>query len=325
MGRRSTYEDLIARFGVRQAPREVTQEQFDRDQESLERLARSDERTVQIGDLFEYALDLQYQELQPDLLRHALPLCLKVWRDSLILGDEHGGFAQQFHASLAATMQWKELLADHERDAVFEFMRDTLLTSLESQRGLRFEGRHKPAPAWPVVLWADPVVTADLSQSIGRPRQDPYFWTYYLASLGTFCDRIPSLWREWWSFHTPGAAVAALQYASCLMYPEDDNPVFTQWTSQGGGGPPSLWEYESLGFDERWLPENVEFLRLTLDPSYVKAKLEAAVARLVGEPEHEQACRILRDFDGRAAVVAERLRVLPDRLATPSAPGPLKW
>jgi hypothetical protein len=109
------------------------------------------------------------------------------------------------------------------------------------------------------------------------------------------------------------------------MYPKDENPVFFRWRPNRGGGPPSLWSYESLGFEERWLPENVEFLKRTLSMSYLKGKLEEAVARLKGAPEYDHAWAILSDFDGRVATITERLALLPERLATPSSPGILEW
>ncbi len=41
---------------------------------------------------------------------------------------------------------------------------------------------------------------------------------------------LESLWRAWWRFETPGQAVAALQYRSCLLYQDRDNPIFAPWT-----------------------------------------------------------------------------------------------
>jgi hypothetical protein len=298
------YSDLILALGKPAPPPEVTELQFDNEQEALERLAKSDETNVQFNDLEAYAFDLRYlgTKLQPDLFRYAFPLCLKGWSDYLKSGKEGGAFVERFHMALTATPFWRSFLKEEEREAVYRFMGDAILGAIERERGLRFKGHRDPA-------------------GVGF---SAYRWMSYLASYGTLSPDLPRVWGEWWSVGTPGAAISALQYASCLIYPEMENPVFFRWTPNRGGGPPCLWHYESQGFEERWLPENVEFLWKTLSFPYLQVKLGEAVRQLEGAEEFAQGEAILRDLEGRQATVKERSAILPERFATPSR-GPIEW
>jgi len=53
--------------------------------------------------------------------------------------------------------------------------------------------------------------------------------------------------------------VAILQYLSCILY-DTDNPIFTPWTCKKGGGAPTIWEYDRVGFEEHWKSENLKYL-----------------------------------------------------------------
>jgi hypothetical protein len=52
-------------------------------------------------DLVDYALDITYEEVQGDLLRYALPICLQAWRQDLLGHDKaYGGFVEHFYPEL---------------------------------------------------------------------------------------------------------------------------------------------------------------------------------------------------------------------------------
>ncbi len=126
--------------------------------------------------------------------------------------------------------------------------------------------------------------------------------------------------------HTIGRAVAALQYISCLMYPDKANPMFAPWTCRDGGGPPCLWHFEGHLYNHRWLEPNVAFLRGALTPSAVRGALSKAVERLSGEPEVSVAERLLSDLPTRAVTLEARCAELPRLLETTSQPGrQLTW
>src|SRR6266700_4537602 len=87
-------------------------------------------------------------------------------------------------------------------------MRQTILEEVDDQLGLDYQGS----------------------------KARPYYW---IGALTTYGVLLPDLNRGHW---TPvGRALAAVQYISCLIYPENENPVFAPWTPNGGGGPPCLW------------------------------------------------------------------------------------
>lgn len=117
-----------------------------------------------------------------------------------------------------------------------------------------------------------------------------------------------------------------MQYASCLLYGETDNPVFTPWTRVGGGGPPSLWEFEGHLYTHRWQEPNVSFLRETLTPRAILDVLRAAVVQLDGQPEQAVAAQILRDGSARETVLGSRCAELPRILERTQDPGDrIEW
>src|SRR5216684_7716999 len=61
--------------------------------------------------------------------------------------------------------------------------------------------------------------------------------TLATSTVGVLLPDVDRLWGAWWSLNTFGRAIAAVQYISCLIYPENENPVFAPRTPNGGGGP----------------------------------------------------------------------------------------
>jgi hypothetical protein len=151
----------------------------------------------------------------------------------------------------------------------------------------------------------------------------PYRWITALMTHGVLFPDIDRLWIPWWSIDTTGRAVAAVQYISCLMYPENENPVFAPWTRDGGGGPPQLWEFGGHLYEHRWLEPNVSFLRRTLNPKAVDDALSRAVARLAGLPEHEKAVKVQSDIPLCMETLAARCLDLPHLLETKQEAGKL--
>jgi hypothetical protein len=281
----------------RGAPPAIKQEAFDFDDRHLRRLVklRPGDR-AEAGDLFDYTQDLRYTEIQTDLLRHLLPFCLGAWLEDLHgTSAEYGGFVEQFYPVLADCQVFDTHLSPKQTAAVSEFMRESILEEIDDQRGLVFQG------------------------SAARP----YRWIRAFTTYGVLLPDIEQLWVAWWSLNTIGQAVAVLQYTSCLMFPEDKNPVFSAWTPDRGGGPPCLWEFEGFLYAHRWLQPNIEFLKRTLSVETTSRALSRAVERLAGEPEQELATRMKVDFPLHQATVEARCSELPRLLQTRDAP--LGW
>jgi hypothetical protein len=154
----------------------------------------------------------------------------------------------------------------------------------------------------------------------------PFRWIGALTTHGVLLPDVDRIWKDWWTLETIGRAVAAVQYISCLMYLENENPIFAPWTPSAGGGPPSLWEFEGHLYSNRWLEPNVSFLRQTLTVQNVSEVLDRAVERLFGQPEHETAAAVRADFPPRLETVRARCDELPLLLQIIDQPSkPLHW
>lgn len=177
-------------------------------------------------------------------------------------------------------------------------MRESILAEIDDQRGLTCKG-------------------------MGAR---PYRWIGALTTHGVLLPDVSRLWTALWSIDTVGRAVATVQYVSCLMYDQNENPVFAAWTRDGGGGPPSLWEFEGHLYEHRWLEPNVRFLRENLNPQRVSEALDRAVERLGGQaeqPEYELALEVQQDLPLCAETLVARCGELPDLLGTTQRP--LEW
>jgi hypothetical protein len=273
-------------------PKAILQQPFDHDPGHYQRLCHLEGNRPNPSDLVDYALDMEYMELQPDLLRHLMPVLLEAWRQDLFEGDaaKFGAFVEHFWPALLRGKAFRGCLSDTERGGVMRFMRDTILDRLDAEHSLAFSGM----------------------------RASPYAWIASFVSFGVVFADIESLWTEWWQFKTSGHAVAAFQYASALLYEEDKNPVFAQWTQDRGGGPPCVWECGCHIFDEGWREENLQFLRRTLSAEYIEQRLRAAQCMIKSAAPSSVATRILADLPGQATLLALRIEELPGFLASMS-------
>jgi len=281
-------------------PDRIIQKAFDGDDRHLRRLSRLlPEERAEVKDLWEYMQDLLYTEVDGALLAHLLPVCLEGWREDL-RGTHRGyaGFVEHFYPVLADRKVFKEHLTPKQSAAVSDFMRESILDEIDDQRGLAFQG------------------------TMSRP----YRWIRALTTYGVLLPDVERLWTGRWSRNTVGRAVAAVQYVSCLMYADNENPIFAPWTREGGGGPPVLWEFEGHLYQHRWLETNVDFLRRVLTVQAVSDLLARAVERLVGQPEHSVAAEVLGDLPLCSETLDARCSELLRLLATTQGTStPLAW
>jgi hypothetical protein len=279
-------------------PSLITQDPYDTTTKRLRCLARLHPGDQpQAGLLREYAEALLYgHEIQSSLLVFVLPFCLEAWREDLRgTNTGYGGFVENFYPMLANKNIFDLHLKPKQTAAVSDFMRDSIIEEVDHQRGLRYRGASSR----------------------------PYSWVRALTTYGVLLPDIEHLWNTWWSIDTVGKAVAVVQYVSCLMYSEYENPVFVSWTPDAGGGPPCLWEFEGHLYTNRWLENNVAFLKKSLDPESAKKVLARSVEKLANEPEHDMAHSVQEDWALCEGTVASRCEELPRMLATLSEPGKL--
>jgi hypothetical protein len=277
------------------APTRITQQPFDHDPGHYRRLCLLDGAEPQGSDLVDYSLDMQYMELQPELLRYLTPVLLKAWRRDLFEGSAAGyrGFVEQFWSALLKGSALNTVLSQAERNAFVSYMRNSILDRLDAEESLRFSG-------------------------MGAA---PYTWVQALVSYGTLFSDIEILWTEWWQMKTSGHAVAAFQYASALMYEDNKNPVFEAWTQEKGGGPPALWACGAMMFDVGWKQENLAFVKATLNADYFEQKLRLALAQIKDPSAKKVALGIMDDFEKQGTRLELRIEQLPDLLTDVSRVG----
>lgn len=293
--------DFYRRLGSAIQPKSITQAAFDFDPAHLKRLAALRHGgQPNLLDLAKYMDDLLYENIQISLLVHVLPFCLRAWHE--YLRDEEfecPGFAELFYTVLAKKEVFAAILTDNQRKAVLEFMSASILEEIDAQESLRFEGSHST----------------------------PYRWIRALMTHGVIASDIEHLWTDWWSISTIGRAIAAVQFISCLVYPENSNPVFATWTRERGGGPPCLWAFDGYLYESTWQIQNVEFLqKLFRDPKMVISVIQQAADRLSRHDGFLTAQQLLADSQlpsanlklrGPAETLSERLLALPEILAEP--------
>ena len=278
--------EVIAELGHPSAPSVITQVPFDYDPGHYERLCSPNTKPSGI-DLYDYALDLEYQEIQQDLFLYLLPKCLSAWQENL-MSSHHPGAVEKFCSALAKHHGFRDFLTQPQYNAVLSFMRNAILDKIDKENCLSYSGMHA----------------------------SPYAWISGIGTLGAVFPAVGELWQKWWSCPTVGRACGVLQYASVLMYPDDQNPIFAPWTHEAGGGAPSLWEAEGIMY-QSWLPENVEFLRNTFTLNFVRHSLSTAAETLHAKIDSSVPALMVSAFEAKAPFVELRMEELFLNLSLP--------
>jgi hypothetical protein len=270
----------------------VWQKAFDYDTAHLHRLAvLAPDAEGDPADLVAYALDFKYEQIQKDLFLHLLPFCLRAWRDDLFSPfGRYETFVDEFYPAMLRGSVLDRVLGSTEAAAVADFMRAAILERIDAQEALSFKGSKSPV----------------------------YAWFHAVSTYGLLRDDLEKLWSAWWSVDTPGRALAAAQYASCLIYDETANPVFDAWTREHGGGPPCLWHYRGHVLEENWRAPNLEMLARALTPDGVRGVLDRAVAKLTGHPLRDKVASIRFRLDARTQTLTNRCVDVQRFLATPN-------
>lgn len=286
----ASVKELTRALGDPSPPAEITQEPLDLGSEHCRRLCR-EAGGADPKDLYGYAEDLTYREIQPDLLVFLLPICLTAWQEDLMAphGSKYGAFREQLSTAMARNVGFRELLAPEQCAAVSDFMRDVILDKIDQESELSFSGSGA----------------------------SPYSWIEAIGTFGTAFPAVDELWRIWWSGSTPGRACGILQYASVLMYPDERNPIFAPWTGDAGGGPPCLWETDGHIHEESWLSENVDFLRGTFTVRFVREGIHAAASMLRVKTASTIPKQMAADLQEAETLVELRLAELVENLSRP--------
>jgi len=228
-----------------------------------------------------------------DDLRYLFPPILRIWETQLYERDSW--FTQYFHQEVSRTNFIERALSPRLKQAALAFMVRALAERLASEKSLSISG----------------VCTS-------------HDWFGYIASFGVFTTAVPALWNHIWDSENQGHAIAILQYLSCLIY-EDSNPIFAPWTCDKGGGPPELWRFDSVGFDESWKQENLKFVSSALNTNSIRDWLRSTSNRHSGEQIAKTATSFLTHLEATENDVSERIKLLLIALQTPSGVEITTW
>lgn len=284
------YEGLKAAFSVLPKPQWVYGDSYDIDMDDIgvQRLIDSDPDTLVDSDFWGY-VDTCVTGCMEDM-RYLLPPMLRIWEQSLYERD--AAFTYHFHNKLLELDIFSKSLHGLLGGAASGFMRRALSERIASESSLDVEGR-----------------------------QATHDWVGEFNAFAAFSYSFPELWGEVWSAEQRGHAVAILQYISSLVFDEDTNPIFAEWSRQGGGGPLHI---QGVNFDRdgaAWLPGNMEFLAKTLNVEYLLERLNAIEQRYPDDELSSMAARIREGILARRDVVAQRCRELPGAFTAASIRG----
>ena len=198
---RAGIENFLRAYDKPAPPAEIRQEPLDGDPGHYARLSALDDGALPAPrDFGDYASDICYmEEVQPELFSSLLPACLRVWRHDLMHDhrSDYAGSVETFQCALARRPLLRDCLTPARGRAVTAFMRDSLLERIDREDSLSHAG----------------------------VRATAYAWFYRLGAFAVIFPELEPLWRAWWRFETPGQAVAALQYLSCLLYQDRDKEL----------------------------------------------------------------------------------------------------
>jgi hypothetical protein len=290
-----TYKELQAAFASVPKPRKVQGDSWgiDATTEDIWRLINTEPSLLEADDFSGYIGMCTTGGI--DDLRYLLPTLLRIWHHELS-AKKGSWFIEHLHQELSRTDLIENHLNETLRSAVITFMRHSLLERIGQENPLRIVGN-----------------------------SPTHNWFGFMASYGVFTEDIPTLWQGLWEMPTPGHAVAVVQYASCLICKEGDNPVFAPWRSDIGGGSPLLWDYNSMGFDERWKESNVSFLQGTLSVNYLQEHLMKAERILSDRYMNSQVQAVLSNLLKYPERAQGRCSALPKALSIPSSPEGIEW
>jgi hypothetical protein len=274
---------LKARF----PPTSIQQEPLHGSQKIFKRLCSLDGRQADSSDLLEYIRTINYGNgpIQADLFRYLLPACLSAWEEHLMEldGGAYGGFYEQFFPSLIRHSTLHTLLNSREVGVVDSFVIDCILRRIEVETVLKEVGRSSSS------------------------------WFEAVSAYSVVFPNLEFLWNRWWALSSFGHAVGAVQYISCLLYRDDENPVFGKWRERIGGGPPFLTETGCVFPDgARWQPENVAFISSSLTVESAKLCIERSSAVLFPIPDLSAVCNaFLGSWNRNASIIKSRIEQLP--------------
>lgn len=264
-------------------PSEISQAAYERSSSAFKRLCNLRGKKPKPEDLRNYLLAIQYEAVQLDLFKYLLPVLLESWKQSVIGVDKIGVVEEYLFPALRKKSLLQAVLSESEIQIVSTFIADAIMTMIDSQTS----------------------ISADEGSQISQI-------FHQISSYAVLFPNLDTIWNKWWNLQTHGRCFVTIAYSSCLMYEDDQNPLFTKWSEERGGGPPLLNETGAAFNNGSWQPDNIHFLSRILTPTYVRDKLGQAISEISANPdEHKLAINLFKNFDLQLPVLEKKLRKLP--------------
>lgn len=256
----------------------------------LTRPAREITSPAEGVDLFDYVESYQFCEVQPAFFRFVLPEIVRIWGCNLTGESKaYGGYSEHVMAAFAAKPPYPEFLNEEQFQALSDYVSALIFERMSMESSASHSG------------WDEA----------------PYDWFYALGSFMVVFPHLAEFWTQWWESAEEAFAVCTLQYISCLMYDDRDNPIFAPWTPESGGGAPALWETDGHIYDQSTHPDNVAFLEQTLTVDFVRDGLERARTVLTNPHSIRIAADMSKNFDEQLIFLDDHIEKLPLALRRP--------
>ncbi len=143
-------------------------------------------------------------------------------------------------------------------------------------------------------------------------RSSPFTWIEAIAAYAHIFPNMIKLWDSWWESQQTGHSLCKLQYLSLFMYREDENPIFSKHTPEKGGGAPIPWRAGGHIYDQPWLPDNINFLKINLTAENVEQLLIKTSKALANTADDFFAHKLLDDFQHKRWFVELRIEEFLD-------------
>ena len=146
-------------------------------------------------------------DLQKDLFNYLFPVCLNYWYQSLLRSESAECGDAELHYAIHRGNILNKMTTKAQTKEIYSFFHDGFMDRVKLERGFKYSGEKTPA----------------------------YGLLYRFNSIGFIAPIIRAVWSTWWNMDHPGKAVSAIKYASGLIYPKGDNPIFGEWIFSEGG------------------------------------------------------------------------------------------
>lgn len=270
-------------------PGPIWENQFDGAQDDLEEFARTPWQEIQYdqGIFWAYFHDLTYEELQPDLFLHAFPICMAMWRHTLMHDTDCDAGDAGFHRALHRSDHVWNMVSEAQRVAVINYFIEGLLERMDAE-------------------------------PLGHPSEPRHFWWLYrLNSLAKVMPLALELFPTWFRCETPGRAMCATEWLWLLTYSSEGWSTLESMVEEDGSIWDAAWRSENLGFLAEYMTAERLYSVAETGAQRLQGTVAANIAAEVGEITELYPKFVQRRITELLAALAVPLRPLNEHWWSP--------